>query len=136
MKIISLLKREVSRQFYKFALVGTECAVLNYLVFLILVYHLSVNYLISAGLGALFGIAFGFVFNKMYSFNSKRDVKVEVIPYFLVYLTSFLFMIIALRIMVNNLGLIPLIANALILPVTTMINFFGQKIFVFKNKRW
>jgi putative flippase GtrA len=136
MNLISTLKREVSRQFYRFALVGAECAVLNYLVFLILLYHLSVNYLISAGAGAISGIAFGFAFNKVYSFKSKREAKIEVIPYFLVYLTSFAFMLLALRILVDNLGLTPIIANALILPVTTLINFFGQKIFVFKNKRW
>jgi len=133
---MKVLKREVSRQFIRFCLIGLECTVLYYLVFILLYNYLSFHYLTAAVISFLSGILFGFVFNKIFTFNSKEKNTVAFPTYFLVYLFSMVFTLISLKFLVDSLNLNPLISFALLIPITTLINFFGTKIFVFKNKRW
>lgn len=132
----SLLKRDVSRQFIKFCLIGLESTVLNYLVFLILFYYFSINYLFSAGAGFVSGVFVGFIFNKLYTFRSKDSTSKTIPLYFLVYLFSLVVTILGLKFLVESLGIKPLIGTAILIVITTIINFFGTKVLVFKNKRW
>ncbi len=136
MDILFLFKKKVSKQFIKFCIIGLESTVLNYLVFLILLYFLFVDYLISAGIGFLSGVFLGFIFNKLYTFNSNKKSVITLPKYFFVYLFSLGFALLSLKFLVEFVGIKPLISNALLIPVTTFINFFGTKILVFKNKEW
>ena len=131
-----VLKRAVSRQFIRFCLIGLECTVLYYLVFTILYYYLLFHYLFAAIISFLSGIALGFIFNKLYTFNSKEKTKIAFPIYFLIYSFSMVLSIISLKYLVEYANIHPLISFALLIPITTLINFFGTKIFVFKNKRW
>lgn len=133
---MNILKKDVSKQFLRFCLIGLECAILTYLVFLILYYYLSINYLISSGAGFISGVLFGFMFNKIYTFESKEKSTTVFPPYLLVYFFTFILAIVGLKVLVENFGLNPLISTALLMPVTTFINFFGTKILAFKNKKW
>ena len=136
MNIRLLFKREVGKQFIKFCLIGLESTVLNYLIFLILLHFLFVNYLIASAIGFISGTIFGFFFNKLWTFESKRKSKVEIGPYFLVYLFSLGVGLLALKFIVSFMDIKPIIANVPVLVLTTIINFFGTKILVFKNKKW
>jgi len=131
-----MLKREISKQFLKFCLIGLESTVLNYLVFLTMFYFLMINYLISAGTGYLSGVILGFIFNKLYTFDSKQKSLTTVPGYLGVYLFSLSFSLIMLKFLVEFVMINPIISNALLIPITTLITFFGTKIFVFKNKKW
>ncbi|VVB78730.1 GtrA-like protein [uncultured archaeon] len=133
---MAILKKEVSKQFLKFCLIGLESTVLNYLVFLTMFYFISINYLVSAGTGFVSGVFLGFIFNRLYTFNSKEK-SISTIPgYLLVYLFSLVFSLIALKFLSESIMINPLVSNALLIPITTVMNFFGTKIFVFKNKKW
>jgi putative flippase GtrA len=134
--IKSLLKMEINRQFFKFCIIGLESTVLTYLIFIILFYYLSVNYLLSAGTGFVAGVFLGFAFNKIYTFRSRRKSAVAAPQYFIVYLISLMFNMLSLRFLVENLSIYPLLSNILILPFVVLINFFGTKLFVFKNREW
>lgn len=136
MKNFQFSKREISKQFIKFCLIGFESTVLNYLTFLILFNFFSTNYLFSSGIGFVVGTFFGFIFNKKYTFDSNKESKKEVLPYFLVYLFSLLFTIFAMKILVEFIQINPLIANIFVIAITTILNFFGTKIFAFKNEKW
>lgn len=136
MNFHSLLKREISKQFYKFVLIGLESTILNYLIFIVLLYFFSVNYLISAGSGFVSGVFLGYVFNKIYTFGSKRKHTIAFPIYLLVYSFSLTFTLLSLTILVEFLGLIPIISNLMVLPITASINFFGVKILAFKNLKW
>jgi len=130
------MKREVTRQFIRFCLIGLESTVLNYLVFLIMFYFLSVNYLVSSAIGFMSGVLLGFIFNKKYTFSSDRKVSSTLLKYLFVYLFSLTVQIVSLHFLTEEIALNPIISNAVLLPVTTIINFFGTKIIVFKNKKW
>ena len=133
---MKVLKREISRQFIRFCLIGLECTVLYYLVFILLYNYLSFHYLTSALISFLSGIFFGFAFNKIFTFNSKEKNTIAFPTYFLVYLFSMIFTLVSLKLLVDFLKINPLISFALLIPITTLINFLGTKIFVFKNKKW
>jgi putative flippase GtrA len=131
-----ILKRDVTKQFLKFCLVGLESTVLNYLFFLILLYFFAVNYTLSFAVGFIAGTLFGFVFNKLWSFQSERDSSKEIGLYILVYVFSLFLGILFLRFFVDSMHISPVVANLPVLILTTLINFFGTKILAFKNKKW
>jgi len=133
---MNILKRDVSKQFLRFCIIGLESTILYYLVFILLYNFLFFYYLISAFISFLSGILFGFVFNKLFTFNSKEKDRITFPIYFLVYLFSMIFTLISLKILVDLFNINPLISFALLIPITTLINFFGTKIFAFKNKKW
>jgi putative flippase GtrA len=99
-------------------------------------YFLMVNYVWAYAIGFIVGTLFGFVFNKLWTFESEREVHKEIWVYFLVYLVSLGVGALLLKFLVNNIGLEPVIANVPVLVVTTIINFFGTKILAFRNKKW
>lgn len=132
----SFLKREVIRQFVRFCMVGLASATLTYLVYIVFLNFLRINYLISATLGVIFGVFFGFWFNRSLTFDSKKRVTITIPKYFLVYAISWAFNMITLRFLVETKKFNPIIANLLIIPLIALINFFGIKIFAFQNKKW
>ena len=132
----SIFKREISKQFLRFCLVGLESTILNYLVFLIMVYFISINYTLSYITGFIVGTFFGYFFNKVWSFESKNKYSKEIINYFLFYVASLIIGTFLIRILVNSFNINPLVANIPVIGITTIMNFFGTKIFAFKNKKW
>ena len=103
--IKELLKRDVVKQFLRFLLIGLESTVLNYLFFLILLYFLMVNYVASYAIGFVVGTLFGFVFNKLWTFESEREAHKEIGIYFLVYLISLGIGAVLIRFIVNHFNL-------------------------------
>ena len=132
----SIFKREISKQFLRFCLVGLESTILNYLLFIVMIYFLFVDYTLSYIAGFIIGTLFGFVFNKIWSFESKSDYNKEIFMYFIIYSFSLVIGTFAIRGLVNYAGIKPIIANIPVIILTTLINFFGTKIFAFKNKKW
>jgi putative flippase GtrA len=133
---MGFLKRAVTRQFLKFCLIGLESTILNYLVFLFFYYFLSSHYLLSAGIGFISGTIFGFFFNKVYSFGSRKWINRELPLYFLVYLFSLSLNLLLLKMIVTITPLGSLVSNVLLLPLMTLLNFIGSKIIAFQNKEW
>ena len=136
MKIIDLFKRDISRQFIKFCLIGLEKTILTYLIFLILFYFFSVNYLIAGPIGFVAGILFGFVFDKIYTFESKKKPYKEIVKYFILYGFSFGFYFFSLRFLVETFIINPIIANLILQPILLVVNFLASKLLVFENKKW
>jgi len=136
MSLSSLLKKEVNKQFIKFCLIGLESTVLYYLIFIILFHFLAINYIISAIFAYLIGVHFGFVFNKLLTFGSRKNTLKNYPKYLLANLVTLIILVFGLRFLVESIGIPPLIATIILIPLTTIINFFGIKILVFQNKKW
>ena len=132
----NLLKREISKQFFKFCLIGVTITVFAYLIFLILFYFLSFDYLFAAAIGFIAGTLLGFIFNKIYTFRSKEKSLITMPQYFLLYLFSLIFYLLTLKLLVEILNFNLLISILLVQVLIVLINFFGSKIIVFKNKKW
>jgi putative flippase GtrA len=131
-----ILKREISKQFLRFGLVGLEGAILTYLIYLILFNFFNLPYTSSYIFGFIAGTLFGFYFNKYFSFESKEEIIRSLFIYLIVYSFSLLFGSFFIKVLVNNFGMNPIFAIIPISVFTTLINFFGIKIFAFKNKKW
>jgi putative flippase GtrA len=136
MSIKEILSKEISKQFLKFCFIGLEITIFSYLLFIVLFYFFSVNYIISSGIGFIGGVLLGFIFNKMYTFKSKRKNRIALPQYFLVYLVSLIVTMVLIRFFVENLNFHPLLSYLVIEPIIIAINFLGTKIWVFKNKQW
>jgi ribonuclease H / adenosylcobalamin/alpha-ribazole phosphatase len=123
------------KHFFKFAIVGGVSTIFNYAFFYLLLKYLEVNYLVSSGSGYILGVFIGFYLNKFFTFESKSlKYGVELIKYFLVYGISLGISLFILKGLVFF-GLNILIANILIIGLTTIINYFGSKYFVFAKSK-
>ena len=136
MVFYSIYNRYITKQFIKFCLVGLESTILTYLVFIILNSFLGINYLLASAIGFISGVFLGFIFNKMYTFDSDRKTRITLPQYLMIYLFSLIFNLISINFLVESLRFSPIISMLLINPIVVLINFFGTKIIVFKNKKW
>ena len=134
--VLRILNRPITKQFMRFCLVGIESTVLTYLTFLIMYNFLGFNYLIASGTGFIAGVFLGFIFNKEYTFRSHKNVAITFPQYLLIYLISLSFSLISIKFLVERLNFLPIISMLLINPIVLLINFFGTKIAVFKNRKW
>lgn len=135
LKFINKLEEFVSSikvEFTSFIMVGIFSTIVNYSTFAILYSFLNVAYLLSSGIGYIAGVLVGFTFNKRITFKSKDRYEPELAKYFLVYLLSLFLGLSILKTLVANFGLNPLIANVLVIGVTTCTNFTGCKSFAFR----
>lgn len=127
---------EINKQAMLFLLIGLISTIINYFLFFVFYVFLSINFLISAAAGFLAGMIFGFFYNMEYTFRSKREIRKSLPVYFGVYLFSLSLNIFFLNFFVKNFNTNVLLTNFFLLIFTTFINFFGIKIFAFKNTRW
>lgn len=125
--------RETGMQFGRFAVVGTVSTAINYLIFLLLTFaHL--NYLLAATTGYLAGVLAGFSFNRAWTFASKGGRVSRQLPlYFIIYLASLGVSILFLKFLVETLFIKPLIANIGAIGLSTIMNFIGSKLLVFRH---
>lgn len=129
-------KRPLTKQFLSFILVGATSTVLNYLVFLVFLLFLSFHYLASASIGFISGVIIGFIFNKNYTFSSKRKVSKSLPVYFLIYLFSLGVNLVLLEVLTTNTSLGAIISNLLLAPLIILINFLGAKLVAFGDTKW
>ncbi len=136
MALFKIFRRDVSKQFIKFCLVGLEKTIFSYLIFILFLYFLFFDYISAAFFGAVAGVLFGFGFDKIYTFNSDKKIPLTLIKYFIIYTISVIILTLLMRAFVENLNFHPLLSYLIIEPIIIAINFFGTKIWVFKNKYW
>jgi len=121
------------KQIFKFAVVGFFTTILNYAFFYTLYDAFKVNYLISAAIGFIIGVAAGFLLNKRWTFSSKKNINSEIYYYFSVYTFTLIIGLSSLQFLVSNLNQDPKLANITAIAITSIINFIGVKIMVFKK---
>ncbi len=127
------LKKFSSKECAKF-LVGGGSAVLTDFTLYYLLMHLGMGTDISKLISYVSGAAVGFVINKLWTFQSKKFKTSEIVKYIILYAVSAV-----ANSLVNNLVLrifsISLIAFLAATGVSTVINFLGQKFFVFTKEK-
>lgn len=121
----------------KFLIVGGCATVVNYLVFLSLHSGLDWHYVVSSGFGYLVGLTFGYVLNRRWTFTQRASQLAqpwEFLLYSTIYLSSLGLSLIILHWLVDTLGLQPWLANGLVIGQTTITNFLGLRLIVFRKK--
>jgi len=123
----------------RFVIIGGFNTVFGYVLFAIL--QLTVGDVIGY-LGSLYGsyvvaVVVAFFLHRGFTFRVRGtgNVFIDLLRFASVYVVSLVVNTIALPILVEIVGLDPLVAQALTVFVTTMISYFGHKFFSFRRTK-
>lgn len=116
----------------RFLIIGAISTILNYSIFLLLYKILQVHYIPAFIVGYSFGVCFSYVLNKRWTFGSEKKHGRELTLYIAVYVTTLLIGTILLHLLVENVRTNPLFASVLVIGVTTVANFLGLRLLVFR----
>lgn len=130
-----ILEIFISKNFFKFVIVGIISTIVNYSIFYYFLEYLIIGfYKIASAIGYSSGVFVGFFLNKYWTFEAKeKNFRREIPIYFTVYFFSLLIGLLFLEFEVIFLKINVLIANFLTIVLTTIMNFIGTKFIVFKK---
>lgn len=119
------------KEILKFCVGGGSAVLVDFLVYLLLKQYISVSIAKTASFAV--GAIVGFIINKLWTFESKTYKISEIVKYILLYICSA-----SANTLVNK-GIllvteVTLLAFLCATAVSTIMNFIGQKFFVFNNK--
>lgn len=130
-----MYKKLMKSSFVKFVVVWGISTVINYTVFYVLLIFFLINYLYSSAIWYISGLIFWYFFNKLWTFEVKTKHNIEEIgKYLCVYIGSLIISLIVLNILVETAWINPLIANVLVIGLTTVMNYIWIKYLVFNKK--
>jgi putative flippase GtrA len=125
----------------KFVIVGIWNTVFGYLVFvgldILFAFIFSKRYMVymsAAVLANILAIINAYIFHKYVTFRSPvrgKGIIIEFVRFFSTYLFIMMLGLILLPLFVEILGIDPKISGALLIPITTIISYFGHSRFSF-----
>ena len=129
------ISRRTIVQFLKFNLVGITNTILATLIY-VLVAYLSGSYTLGLISDYAFGIVFGFVANKLFTFENKDEPVTlkQVAKYVVVYAVVFAINYALLHVAVETYGQDKYLAQFAIFALIVMPIFFVQKKYIFDDK--
>lgn len=119
--------------FFRFLIVGLLASIINLLCFYILFYKLNVYETLSYSISYVLGVVIGFIFNKRWSFNYKKESNKALFSKYLIVYTFNLFVgmgIFELVLIMSNIE--ELLVQAIVIIITAVSNFIGLRKFVFR----
>ena len=128
--VISLIKKYSSM--WRWALVGTTTAVIDYLIFISL-YSVIVSVLIANFCAGLFSITFNYLAHYFWSFKSQADHSKSGLKYLLNLVFFWSAGTFLLKALITS-GIDPKIAKLIPIPFIAPLSFLSLKFYVFKKK--
>jgi putative flippase GtrA len=128
-----MIDKNTQKQLVRFALVGILSSAINYGVFYLLYSYLHQNYILSTAIGFISGVLAGFLLNKTWTFSENSAAEKYIVQYFMVYLFSLGASLLFMKIAVEYFTVDARLANFLSIGFTTVLNFLGTKLLVFKK---
>lgn len=120
-----------------FLLVGATNTVVGFAVFSVLTLTIfrdvQVGYLFSLGISYAIGISLGFVLYRRFVFKVRGHLIRDFGRFTSVYVVAIAINAALLPLLVEVVSVPPLLAQTIILMVTTLISFFGHKSFSFRR---
>lgn len=126
----SVIMRKIGSEFFKFIAVGVFSTVINYTVFYLLVLT-GINYLPASGVGFMCGVLVGYPMNRKWTFRKTNGNKF-LSGYCVVYIISLLISLLFLKVTAGIMGFDPRLCNIASILITTIINFIGTKLIIFR----
>jgi putative flippase GtrA len=132
-----LFNKIIFGELIKFCIVGALGVSANYLIFFILYHFLHVYYLVSSALGFIIPALMSFFLNKKFTFkiNDNHGLKTRILKYYLSAIISASLGLLLLRFSVEVLHINVYISNIFAIGLSTIVNFTGNKFFVFKDSK-
>lgn len=128
---LNLANKKIIIQFFKFIFVGLINSSFNYLLFYVCLIYLNFHYIVSGTLGFILGALIGYQLNRSWSFNSKINYKKGLRTYLFIQLFCLLIHNITLISVIEYLQIKDVFSQLAGIIVTTLINFYLIKKFVF-----
>lgn len=121
-----------TKELLRFFVGGGTGVITDYIIYKILL-SMSIDISISKTVSFICGSIVGFIINKLWTFESKSFVKSEIYKYVILYSITAI-----INSLINNLAIyiigIQFIAFLCATGTSTVLNFLGQKFFVFRGK--
>ena len=128
-------KKNVIKEFFKFALVGGIGTLVNIIILYLLTEKLGLYYILSAIFSFIVAMTSNFTLNKIWTF--KEQIKLEIskkyIQFSLVSITALLVNLFFLYIFTEIFGIYYIISQILAIGIALSINFLGNKIWTFSK---
>lgn len=119
------------KELLRFLVGGGSAVLVDYVVYKVLL-SFCIDTAISKAISFICGSIVGFIINKLWTFESKKFSKSEIFKYTILYTITA-----SINAWINNIVLyllsIQLFAFLCATVVSTILNFLGQKFFVFKK---
>jgi dolichol-phosphate mannosyltransferase len=121
-------------QLVKFSVVGASGYVVNLAVFALLVEVFDVYYLLAAAVAFVVAVSNNFLWNRYWTFKAgEGHAGFQAARFFVVSLLAFGFNLLVLRVLVNDVGLPEIPAQAIAIAAATPLNFIGNKLWSFRH---
>lgn len=126
------LKKVQKKEIFRFLIGGGSGVLTDYICYCILI-EMGIFLSISKGISYILGAIVGFIINKLWTFQSKQFQISEIRKYVILYICS------AIINMIINKGTLWLFSSSWFAflcatGTSTIINFLGQKFFVFSKE--
>jgi putative flippase GtrA len=128
-----ITRSEDTLRIFKFVFVGVLNTVIGYGAFFIL--SLYLNYLIALVIAHFIGVTNSYLWNKYWTFQVKEFRLVEFVKFNIVYLFALGANMLILYIAVERLTLDPRLGQLIVLPLVTLLSYFGHKYWSFHSAK-
>lgn len=120
----------------RFLIVGGVNTVVGYLLFALLNAVLGWQYLVALVVSYVFATLIAFLLHRRYTFRVHRsgNILVDLIRFEAVYAVLLAFNTVALWLLVDIGRVPPLLAQAIVVVVSTVLSFVGNKLFSFRRR--
>lgn len=126
-----LTRRVLADQKVRFLIVGGVNTAVGYgsftLLYVLALSNVRFGYLVGLVLSYAIAISLAFVLYRRFVFRVTGRVVRDLVAFVGVYLVSIVTNVILLPVLVEVVGMAPLLAQAIALGVTTLISFFGHR---------
>jgi putative flippase GtrA len=117
----------------KYVCVGGGAVLIDFISYMIMIERLDMNHSVSKGISYILGALFAFAINKLWTFESKRKTHEAFIRFALLYASTF-----TANVLINAtflwIGFVPVIGFAFATVTSVVLNYVGQKYWVFKGE--
>ncbi len=124
---------EEARRIFKFICVGMMNTVIGYGAFFILLFFL--NYLVALVVAHFIGVTNSYLWNKYWTFQVKKFRLAELVKFNVVYLLVLGANMLILYIAVELLAVDPRLGQLIVLPLITLLSYFGHKYWSFHGAK-
>ncbi len=128
-------KKNVIKEFFKFAFVGLIGTIVNLVILYSFTEFLKIYYMISAVAAFVVAATSNFILNKIWTFKEemKHEFLGKYIKFFFVSVVALIINLLFLYLFTEFLGIYYIISQVLAIGVALIINFLGNKLWTFKK---
>jgi putative flippase GtrA len=117
----------------RFFIVGLSNTLLTYLFYVLLI-KLELDYKLALFFVYLFGIIFGYLLNRYWTFSSNKQHRRSFIKYLMLYIFVFILNLLFLIFLVDFLFLNPIYSQLFVVLIISLVSFLVQKNWVFSSQ--